>query len=100
MSSVSVEAGTEEPIVEEAEGSQLEYTEDDEYHTPEIKEVPLLVRELRLIKSPSVEWLVNPFSEDECCRPRHPGVRWRSAGPSPAPSEDEPPVENVVPIPI
>ena len=83
VSSVSVEAGMEEPMVEEAEGSQLEYTKDDEYHTPEIEEVPLPVRELRLIESPLVEWLVNPFSEDECCRPRHPGVGWRSAGPSP-----------------
>ena len=100
VSSVSVEVGTEEPMVEEVEGSQLEYAEDDEYHTPEVKEVPLPVRELRLIESPSVERLVNPFSEDECCRPHHPGVGWRSAGPSPAPSEDESPVENVVPIPI
>ena len=100
VSSVSVEAGTEEPMVEEAEGSQLEYTEDDEYHTPEVEEAPLPVRELRLIESPSVERLVNPFSEDECCRPHHPGVGWRSAGPSPAPSEDELPMENVVPIPI
>ena len=33
VSSVLVEAGTEEPMVEEAEGSQLEYAEDDEYHT-------------------------------------------------------------------
>ena len=100
MSSVSVEARTEEPMVEEAEGSQLEYAEDDKYHTPEVEEVPLPVRELRLIESPSVDRLVNPFSEDECCRPRHPGVGWRSAGPSPAPSEDESPVENVVLIPI
>ena len=100
VSSVLVEVGTEEPMVEEAEGSQLEYTEDDKYHTPEVEEVPLPVRELRLIESPSVEWLVNPFSEDECCRPRHPGVGWRSAGPSPALSEDESPVENIVPIPI
>ena len=75
-------------------------TEDDKYHTPEVEEVPLPVRELRLIESPSVERLVNPFSEDECCRPRHPGVGWRSAGPSPAPSEDKSPVENIVPIPI
>ena len=74
MSSVLVEVGMEEPMVEEAEGSQLEYTEDDEYHTPEVKEVPLPVHELRPIESPSVERLVNPFSEDECCRPRHPGV--------------------------
>ena len=100
VSSVSVEAGTEEPMVEEAEGSQLEYAEDDKYHTPEVKEVPLPVRELRLIESPLAEQLVNPFSEDECCRPRHPGIGWRSAGPSPALSEDESPVENVVPIPI
>ena len=61
-------------MVEEAEGSQLEYAEDDEYHTPEVEEVPLPVCELRLIESPSVERLVNPFHEDECCRPRHPGV--------------------------
>ena len=47
-----------------------------------------------------MERLVNPFSEDECCQPRHPRVGWRSAGPSPALSEDESPVENVVPIPI
>ena len=67
VSLVLVEAGTEEPMVEEAEGSQLEYTEDDKYHTPEVEEVLLLVHELRLIKSPSSEWLVNPFSEDECC---------------------------------
>ena len=100
VSSVSVEAGTEEPMIEEAEGSQLEYAEDDEYHTPEVEEVPLPVCELRLIKSPSMDWLVNPFSKDECCQPRHPGIGWRSAGPSPAPSEDESPVENVVPIPI
>ena len=100
VSSVSVEVGTEEPMVEEVEGSQLEYAEDDEYHTPEVEEVPLPVRELRLIESPSVEGLVNHFSEDECCRPRHPGIGWRSAGPSPAPLEDEPPVENIVPIPI
>ena len=83
VSSVSVEAGTEEPMAEEAEGSQLEYAKDDKYHTPEVEEVPLPVRELRLIESP-----------------RHPGIGWRSAGPSPAPSEDESPVENVVPIPI
>ena len=74
VSSASVEAGTEEPMVEEAEGSQLEYAEDDEYHTPEVEEAPLPVRELRLIESPSVERLVNPFSEDECCQPCHPGV--------------------------
>ena len=55
MSSVSVEAGTEEPMVEEAEGNQLEYTKDDKYHTPEVEEVPLPVCELRLIESPSVE---------------------------------------------
>ena len=86
VSSVSVEAGTEEPMVEEAEGSQLEYAEDNEYHTPEVEEVPLPVRELRLIESPSVERLVNPFREDECCQPHHPGVGWRSAGPSPVSS--------------
>ena len=91
MSLVSVEAGTEELIVEEVEGSQLEYAEDDEYHTPEVEEVPLPVRELRLIESPLMDRLVNPFSEDECCRPHHPGVGWRSAGPSPALSEDESP---------
>ena len=67
VSSVSVEAGTEEPMVEEVEGSQLEYTEDNEYHTPEVEEVLLPVRELRLIESPSVERLVNPSNEDECC---------------------------------
>ena len=67
MSSVEVEVGMEEPMVEEAEGSQLEYAEDDKYYTPEVEEVPLLVRELRLIKSPLAERLVNPFSEDECC---------------------------------
>ena len=67
VSSVSVEAGTEEPMVEEAEEDQLEYAEDDEYHTPEVEEVPLPVRELRLIESPSMDRLVNPFSEDECC---------------------------------
>ena len=55
VSSVLVEAGTEEPMVEEAEGSQLEYAEDDKYHTPEIEEVPLPVCELRLIESPSSE---------------------------------------------
>ena len=87
-------------MVEEAEGSQLEYAKDDKYHTPEVEEVPLPVRELRLIEPPSSEQSVNPFSEDKCCRPRHPGIGWRSAGPSPAPSEDESPVENVVPIPI
>ena len=100
MSSVSVEAGTEDLMVEEVEGSQLEYTKDDEYHTPEVEEVPLLVHELRLIEPPSLEQSVNPFSEDKCCRPHHPGIGWRSAGPSPAPSEDESPVENIVPIPI
>ena len=100
VSSVSVEAGTEELMVEEAEGSQLEYAEDNKYHTPEVEEVPLPVCELRLIESPLSEQLVNRFSEDECCRPRHPGIGWRSAGPSPAPSEDESPMENVVPIPI
>ena len=100
VSLVLVEVGTEEPMVEEAEGSQLEYAEDDEYHTPEVEEVPLPVRELRLIESPLSEQLVNPFSEDECCQPCHPGIGWRSAGPSPAPSEDESPVENIVLIPI
>ena len=100
VSSVLVEAGTEEPMVEEAEGSQLEYAEDNEYHTPEVEEVPLPVCELRLIESPSSEQLANFFNGDECCRPCHPGIRWRSAGPSPAPSEDDSPVENVVPIPI
>ena len=35
VSSVSVEAGIEEPMVEETEGSQLEYAEDDKYHTPD-----------------------------------------------------------------
>ena len=87
-------------MVEEAEGSQLEYAEDNKYHTPEVEEVPLPVHELRLIESPSMERLVNPSHEDECCRPRYPGVGWRSAGPSPALSEDESPVENIVPIPI
>ena len=96
VSSVSVEAGTEEPMVEEVEGSQLEYAKDDEYHTPEVEEVPLPVRELRLIESPSSEPLANFFDGDECCRSRHPGIGWRSAGPSPALSEDESPVENVV----
>ena len=86
----------EESRVEEAEGSQLEYTEDDKYHTPEVKEAPLLVCELRLIESPSLEQLANFFDGDECCQPHHPGIRWRSAGPSPAPSEDESPVENVI----
>ena len=100
VSSVSVEAGTEEPMVEEVEGSQLEYAEDDEYHTPEVKDVPLPVHELRLIESPSLEPSTNFSGRDECCQPRHPGIGWRSAGPSPAPSEDESPVENVVPIPI
>ena len=100
VSSVSVEAGTEELMVEEAEGSQLEYTKDDEYHTPEVEEVPLPVRELRLIESPSLEPSTNFSGGDECCRPRHPGIGWRSAGPSPAPSEDESPMENIVPIPI
>ena len=100
VSSVSVEAGTEEPMVEEAEGSQLEYAEDDEYHTPEVEEVSLPVHELRLIESPSLEPLVNLSIEVECCRPRNPRIGWRSAGPSPAPSEDESPVENVIPIPI
>ena len=100
VSSVSVEAGTEELMVEEAEGSQLEYAEDDEYHTPEVKEVLLPVHELRLIESPSLEQLANFFDGDECCQPRHPGIGWRSAGPSPAPSEDKSPVENIVPIPI
>ena len=70
VSSVSVEAGMEDLMVEEAEGSQLEYTKDDEYHTPEVEEVPLLVHELRLIEPPSSEQSVNPFSEDKCCRPR------------------------------
>ena len=98
VSSVSVEAGTEEPMVEEVEGSQLEYAEDDDYHTPEVEEVLLPVRELRLIESPSLEPSTNFSGGDECCRPRHPGIGWRSAGPSPAPSEDESPVENVVPI--
>ena len=97
-SSVSVEAGMEEPMVEEVEGSQLEYTEDDEYHTPEVEEVPLPVCELRLIESPSSEQLANFFNGDECCQPHYPGIRWRSAGPSPAPSEDESPMENVIPI--
>ena len=100
VSLVSVEAGMKEPMVEEAEGSQLEYTEDDEYHTLEVEEVLLPVCELRLIESPSSEELVNHFSEDECCRPHHPGIGWRSAGPSPALLEDESPVENIVPIPI
>ena len=100
VSSVSVEAGTEEPMVEEAEGSQLEYTEDNEYHTPEVKEVLLLVRKLRLIESPSLEPSTDFSGGDECCRPRYPGIGWRSAGPSPALSEDKSPVENVVPIPI
>ena len=90
----------EELMVEEAEGSQLEYAEDNKYHTPEVEEIPFPVCELRLIESPSSEWLVNPFSKDECCQPCHPGIRWRSAGPSPAPSEDESPVENIIPIPI
>ena len=67
VSSVSVEAGMEELMVKEAEGSQLEYAEDDEYHTLEVEEVLLPVRELRFIKSPSLEQLVNHFSEDECC---------------------------------
>ena len=100
VSSVLVEAGTEEPMVEEAEGSQLEYAEDDEYHTPKVEEVLLLVRELRLIESPSLEPLTNFSGGDECCQPRHPRIGWRSAGPSPAPLEDESPVENVIPIPI
>ena len=86
----------EESRVEEAEGSQLEYTEDDKYHTPEVKEAPLLVCELRLIESPLLEQLANFFDGDECCQPHHPGIGWRSAGPSPAPLEDESPVENVI----
>ena len=57
----------EELMVKEQEGSQLEYAEDNKYHTPEVEEVPLPVRELRLIESPSVERLVNPSNEDECC---------------------------------
>ena len=100
VSSVSVEVGTEELMVEEAEGSQLEYAEDDEYHTLEVEDVPLPVRELRLIESPSSEQLANFFDGDECCQPHHPGIGWRSAGPSPALLEDESPMENVVPIPI
>ena len=92
----SVEARMEEPRVEEAEGSQLEYAEDNEYHTLEVEEVPLPVCELRLIESPLSEQLTNFFDGDECCRPRHPGIRWRSAGPSPAPSEDESPMENII----
>ena len=67
VSSLSVEAGTEEPMVEEAEGSQLEYAEDDKYHTPEVEEVPLPVHELRLIESPSLEPSTNFCGGDECC---------------------------------
>ena len=54
-------------MVEEAEESQLEYAEDDEYYTPEVEEVPLPVCELRLIESPSLEQLANFFGGDECC---------------------------------
>ena len=54
-------------MVEEAEESQLEYAEDDEYHTPEVEEVLLPVCELRLIESPSSEQLANFFDGDECC---------------------------------
>ena len=34
------------------------------------------------------------------CQPHYPGIGWRLAGPSPAPSEDKSPVENNVPIPV
>ena len=90
----------EELRVEEVEGSQLEYAKDDKYHTPEVKEVLLPVCELRLIESPSSEQLANFFNGDECCQPRHPGIGWRSAGPSPALSEDKSPMENGILIPI
>ena len=62
-----VKVTMEESRVEEAEGSQLEYAEDNKYHTPEVKEVLLLVHELRLIKSPSSKQLANFFNGDECC---------------------------------
>ena len=64
---LSVEVRIEELRIEEAEGSQLEYAKDDEYHTPEVEEALLLVCELRLIKSPSSDQLVNFFNGDECC---------------------------------
>ena len=62
-----VEVTMEESRVEEAEGSQLEYAKDDEYHTPEVKEVLLPVCELRFIESPSSEQLANFSDGDECC---------------------------------
>ena len=64
---LSVEVRIEELRIEEAEGSQLEYAKDDEYHIPEVEEALLLVCELRLIKSPSLDQLVNFFNGDECC---------------------------------
>ena len=54
-------------MVEEVEGSQLEYAKDNEYHTPEVEEVLLPVCELRLIESPLLEPSTNFSGGDECC---------------------------------
>ena len=57
----------EELLAKEEEGSQLEYAEDDEYHTPEVGNLPLLVCELQLIESPLLDQLADFFDSEECC---------------------------------
>lgn len=63
----SVEMTVEELLAKEEEGSQLEYAKDDEHHTPEVGNLPLLVCELQLTESPLLDQLADFFDSEECC---------------------------------
>jgi len=79
---------------EEEEDEELEYADDSEYHTPNV------VRDLRLIESPTLSLGGTAHLEEGDCGCPCPGIGWRSGGVSPMSSSEEPPVENDVAIPI
>jgi len=79
---------------EEEEDEELEYTNKLEYHTPPV------VRDLRLIESPTLLLGGTAHLEEGDCGCPCPGIGWRSGGVSPTSSSEEPPVENDVAIPI
>ena len=79
---------------EEEEDEELEYANDSEYHTPNV------VRDLRLIESPTLSLGGMAHLEEGDCGCPRPGISWRSGGVSPTSSSEEPPLENDVAIPI
>ena len=77
---------------EEEEDEELEYADDSEYHTPNV------VRDSRLIESPTLSLGGTAHLEEGDCGCPRPGIGWRSGGVSPTSSSEEPPVENNVAI--